>query len=201
MWKGEKKKNTELHIQASASDATPMLNREKNSEEPPTGPIHYSMAVCVLYPLHLSKSGQSLSVESAAIPGISMESESIPSIQALQEINTGRSTCRAFPFLCDLNTVMWKAGLETAHTQSDPDGAALFQRHRKQKTEPLFVPGASEPTSEYQSVSIQVPSQMLLRTHSRSAGSARLHITQRQLRNTHPHMQSRLCRCEGFCAN
>lgn len=41
--------------------------------------------------------------------------------------------------------------------------------------------GAFEPTSEYQSVSIQVPSQMLLRTHSRYAGSARLHITQRQL--------------------
>lgn len=64
---------------------------------------------------------------------------------ALQKINTGRSTCRAFPFLCDLNTVMWKAGLETAHTQSDPDGAALFQRHRKQKTEPLFVPEPLNP--------------------------------------------------------
>lgn len=106
----------------------PMLNREKDSKEPKQGKYiilcHY--VCCTL---------SSFKNRSKLIGGIFRHSGLFRRVgvnstyPALQKINSGRSTARAFPFLCDLKTVVRKQGWKRHPICSD--GTHLFQRQRK----------------------------------------------------------------------
>lgn len=116
-----------------------MLNREKNSKQPRQGK-------CIILWLYVCCTLSSLKIRPKLISGIFSLPGHLHRVRvnskspALQKINIGRSTSRALPFLCDLKTVMWKAG-EKRQTIC-PDGTHLFQR---QKVEPLFIPEPLNP--------------------------------------------------------
>lgn len=138
---------------ASATDTTPIINREKEQQEALTGKMHYFLASYLLQPFIYQKNRSEL------ISGIFRHLGHFHGVRvnstypALQEINSGRSTSRAFPFLCDLKTVVVVEGGRGGAGNSI-QSAPMEQICFKDRESRAFVyGGAFEPTSEYKSVS------------------------------------------------
>lgn len=153
------------------------------------------MLICLFVSFHLSKNRSKLISGIIGHPGHLHGVGVNSTYPALQKINSGRSTARAFPFLCDLDNSDVEGGLETASN--------LLRWNRfvskTQKVEPLFMPKPLNPllNPKVFHTSAEPNAAVNAQPVRRSAGST----LQRGSSCTHPLVQSCLCWCEGVCAN